>query len=52
VRRRLPARLLILDEADRVLLFRFAYKRGRSLARTSRASYGTQNSQMRNYYSY
>jgi 8-oxo-dGTP pyrophosphatase MutT (NUDIX family) len=28
VRRRLSARLLILDEAGRVLLFRFVYKRG------------------------
>jgi 8-oxo-dGTP pyrophosphatase MutT (NUDIX family) len=28
VRRRLSARLLILDEAYRVLLFRFVYKRG------------------------
>ena len=28
MRRRLSARLLILDEADRILLFRFVYKRG------------------------
>lgn len=28
MRRRLSARLLILDEAGRILLFRFVYKRG------------------------
>jgi len=28
VRRRLSARFLILDEAGRILLFRFVYKRG------------------------
>jgi hypothetical protein len=48
LRRRLSARLLILDEAGQLLLFRFACKRGRSPARTFRASYRTQDSQMRN----
>ena len=28
MRRRLSARFLILDETDRILLFRFVYKRG------------------------